>query len=278
MSQLHFWNLPQHGELEGHAKRISKLHLRSLLQDEARNENLFTEFDGLTVDATRQCIDPPALECLFALFQHTGAWNQVQQLFAGTKINSTENRAVLHPALRCAKTDSFQVDGKDMVKEVLDVQQNIAEFANAVRDGKWRGHSGKVLSDVVCVGIGGSYLGVEFVFEALRTHAKSAKAAAGRKLHFLANVDPIDSVRALDGFDLDSTLVIIISKTFTTAETMMNARLLKERILKHFNNDASCIGKPLGCFSFCILFRQALLCCLNQFASHGRVWNLSTLR
>merc|ERR1719352_37120 len=107
----------------------------------------------------------------------------------------------------------------------------MSAFAEKVRSGEWKGHTGKPLTTVLCIGIGGSYLGVEFVFEALKTDPKAAAAAKGRRLRFLANVDPIDVKRALEGLRAETTLVIIISKTFTTAETMLNARTVKKWIV-----------------------------------------------
>ena len=116
------------------------------------------------------------------------------------------------------------------VHKVID---QINEFAGRVRSGAWKGATGKALSTVVCIGIGGSFLGPEFVFEALRTDAKASKAATGHRLRFLANVDPVDVARALEGCDAESTLVVVVSKTFTTAETMLNARTCKKWLLDH---------------------------------------------
>merc|ERR1712113_882557 len=118
----------------------------------------------------------------------------------------------------------------------------MAAFSNKVRSGEWTGYTGKALTDVVCIGIGGSYLGVEFVFEALKTDPEAAVAAKGRRLRFLANVDPIDVKRALDGLVPETTLVVIISKTFTTAETMLNAKTVKDWLVKELGT-ADCVGK-----------------------------------
>lgn len=109
------------------------------------------------------------------------------------------------------------------------------DFSVKVRAGEERGFSGKLLTNTLVIGIGGSYLGPEFVFEALKTDDASSKAAEGRKLRFLANVDPIDFARAMDGFDIEETLVVINSKTFTTAETMLNARTVRNYIIDHYS-------------------------------------------
>merc|ERR550525_1481101 len=149
-------------------------------------------------------------------------------MFAGEKINGTEGRSVLHVALRAPRDKKIEVDGVDQVAEVWKVLDGIKAFTDKVRSGEWKGHTGKPLTDVVAIGIGGSYLGVEFVFEALRTDPEAAVAAKGKRLRFLANVDPIDVKRALEGLNAETTLVLVISKTFTTAETMLNAKTVKQ--------------------------------------------------
>ena len=155
-------------------------------------------------------------------------------MFSGEKINSTEGRSVQHVALRKPKGSTHVVDGTDVVKDVHEVLDRIGAFTNKVRSGEFTGYTGKKLRNVVAIGIGGSFLGPEFVFEALR-HDATCKAAAGdRQLKFLANVDPIDFFRATDGLDVEETLFVIVSKTFTTAETMLNARTCREHILKHY--------------------------------------------
>merc|ERR1719487_913360 len=163
-------------------------------------------------------------------------------MFNGDKINETEGRSVLHVALRAPRTASLVVDGKNVVAEVWSVLDAIKSFSDKVRSGEWKGHTGKPLTDVVCIGIGGSYLGVEFVFEALKTDPEAAAAASGRSLRFLANVDPIDVKRALTGLNAEETLVVIVSKTFTTAETMLNARTVKEWLIKELGTP-DCVPK-----------------------------------
>ena len=159
-------------------------------------------------------------------------------MFSGEKINVTENRAVLHVALRAAKGDKYKVDGKDVVPEVHEVLDKIKDFTDAIRSGERKGATGKRLTDVVAIGIGGSYLGPEFVYEALRMDPKAKTAAEGRRLRFLANVDPVDVARAQEGLDPETTLVVVISKTFTTAETMLNARTMREWIVKAMDEKA----------------------------------------
>merc|ERR1719424_2404650 len=165
-----------------------------------------------------------------------------KKMFAGVKINETEGRAVGHVALRAARDAVFEVDGKNVVPEVWSVLDAMFAFSDKVRSGEWKGHTGKPLKDVLCIGIGGSYLGVEFVFEALKTDDEAAKAAKGRGLKFLANVDPIDVKRALTGLIAEETLVVVVSKTFTTAETMLNARTVKEWLIKELGTP-DCVPK-----------------------------------
>jgi glucose-6-phosphate isomerase len=166
--------------------------------------------------------------------------DKIQALARGDKINNTEGRSVLHVALRKQAGETLEVDGTDVVKDVHAVNARIAEFSKSVRDGSLKGHSGKNLKNIVAIGIGGSFLGPEFVFEALRYDATCKAASKGMTLKFLANVDPIDFFRATDGLDVEETLFVIVSKTFTTAETMLNARTCRKHILDHYKaNDAN---------------------------------------
>lgn len=196
---------------------------------------MVAEHDGIFLDYSRQCATAKTMKLLMKLARSADLEMKLASMASGAKINSTEARAVLHVALRAAKSQSILVDGKDVVPEVHKVLERIASFSNTVREGKWTGASGKALTSVVAIGIGGSYLGPEFVYEALRTNERAAKCAKGRTLRFLANVDPVDVSRALHGLDPESTLVIVISKSFTTAETMLNARTLRSWLLKHYN-------------------------------------------
>eukprot|EP01056_Protomagalhaensia_sp_Gyna25_P004506 Protomagalhaensia_sp_Gyna_25__4505@NODE_413_length_3509_cov_255_403458_g319_i0_p1_GENE_NODE_413_length_3509_cov_255_403458_g319_i0NODE_413_length_3509_cov_255_403458_g319_i0_p1_ORF_typecomplete_len619_score136_79PGI/PF00342_19/7_8e118LZ3wCH/PF18517_1/0_35_NODE_413_length_3509_cov_255_403458_g319_i01472003 len=232
-----------HAELTRLAEKLQHQHLRDLLQDERRNSGLYATHDGIHLDLSRQQLDTETLAALLTLADELQIGASLERLFNGHKINATEKRAVLHPALRASSGDKFTVDDKDVVADVLEVRNRIKRFSAAVRGGEFKGHSGKSLTDLVCVGIGGSYLGVEFVLEAIKTHPPATSAAKGRRLRFLANVDPIDVTRALDGLCPETTLVVVISKTFTTAETMLNAHTLRNWILKHYNNDESAVAK-----------------------------------
>ena len=161
--------------------------------------------------------------------------NKIDDMFKGEQINPTEKRSVLHVALRMAKDQSLEVaDEGDVVKTVWEVRDRIQAFSDKMRSGDFHGYSGKKLTNVVVIGIGGSYLGPEFVYEALRYDDKCNEAGKGRTLRFLANVDPTDFKRSIEGLDLEQTLFVVNSKTFTTAETMLNARTAKRSIVKHF--------------------------------------------
>ncbi len=154
-------------------------------------------------------------------------------MFSGKLINQTEGRAVLHTALRVPKgTPPILVGDTNVVPEVHAVLDRIFDFARKIRSGESAGITGKPISNVVSIGIGGSYLGPEFVFEALKTDPAAAVEAKGRTLRFLANVDPVDVSRALNGLEPEATLVIVVSKTFTTAETMLNARTVRSWLEK----------------------------------------------
>lgn len=210
-----------------HVGEIQATHLRDLLQDSTRNASLQAEFESLLLDFSRQRVTSKTMALLLALAEQAGVKGKIAAMASGAPINSTENRAVMHMALRAAPGDEYAVDGANVVPDVHRVLAKIGEFSARVRNGEFRGCTGQALTDVVAIGIGGSYLGAEFVAEALRTDAGAQAAAAGRRVSFLANVDPVAVARALDGFRPETTLVVIISKTFTTAETMLNARTVR---------------------------------------------------
>jgi len=218
--------------MQAQAGKMKGKHLRELLADEARCKSMFVESGGLTLDYCREKVDADTMKMLFALAQKAGVEEKKKKMFAGAKINETEGRPVLHCALRAGRTEDYTEEGgSNVVPEVWKVLDGIKAFTDKVRSGEMKGSTGKPLKDVVCIGIGGSYLSVEFVFEALKTYDEAAEKAKGRGLRFLANVDPIDVKRALSGLNPEETLVVIISKTFTTAETMLNAKTVKAWIV-----------------------------------------------
>lgn len=217
-------------DLKGHVEDIKKTHLRDLMSDKARCQSMMVEFDGMLLDYSRQRANVETMDKLYKLAEAANLKKKINSMFNGEHINSTENRAVLHVALRASRDAVINSDGKNVVSDVWDVLDKIRDFSERVRSGAWVGATGKVLKDVVAVGIGGSFLGPLFVHTALQTDSEAMECAKGRQLRFLANVDPTDVVRSTAGLKPETTLVVIVSKTFTTAETMLNARTMREWI------------------------------------------------
>lgn len=217
-------------DLKSHVGEIEKTHLRDLMNDADRCKSLMLEFDGLFLDYSRQCATVDTMSKLFSLAEAAHLKEKINSMFSGEHINSTEDRSVLHVALRAAKDTTIISDGKNVVPDVWQVLDKIKEFSDKVRNGSWVGATGKALTNVIAIGIGGSFLGPLFVHTALQTDPEASKTAGGRQLRFLANVDPVDVARNISGLDPETTLVVVVSKTFTTAETMLNARTLREWI------------------------------------------------
>ncbi|KAK4390689.1 Glucose-6-phosphate isomerase, cytosolic [Sesamum angolense] len=217
-------------DLKVHVDDIKKTHLRELMSDTKRCQSMMVEFDGILLDYSRQCATLDTLNKLKNLAEAAHLKEKINRMFNGERINSTENRSVLHVALRAPRDSVINSDGKNVVPDVWQVLDKIKDFSERVRSGAWVGATGKVLKDVIAIGIGGSFLGPLFVHTALQTDTEAAEFAKGRQLRFLANVDPIDVARNITGLNPETTLVVVVSKTFTTAETMLNARTLREWI------------------------------------------------
>lgn len=220
-------NSPEWKALEQLAEQSRQWHLREQLQNKNRCNAMQVEHDDIVLDYSRQNMNPETLQALLKLADAAELGKKIEAKRTGEAINNTENRAVLHMALRANPEDEYRVDNESVTPLVIDVRHRIATIAEAVRQGKHLGVTGKPLRNVIAIGIGGSYLGAEFVFEAIRQHTSCANASADRQLRFLANVDPADFHRATEGLNPAETLVVIISKTFTTTETMLNARAAK---------------------------------------------------
>ncbi|GHP02636.1 hypothetical protein PPROV_000139200 [Pycnococcus provasolii] len=225
-------------DLEEHVNAIEETHLRDLMTDEERVMSMIKESEGIVVDYSRQRVLPETMTKLLKLAEAAKLREKIDSMFSGEHINSTEDRAVLHVALRAPTTEKIVVDGKDVVPDVHEVLEKIKVFSERVRNGEWLGATGKPLTNVVCVGIGGSFLGPLFVHTAIETNQEAMDKAQGRELRFLANVDPVDVARALSGLDPETTLVVVVSKTFTTAETMLNARTVRTWITSALGQDA----------------------------------------
>ncbi|CAN6971696.1 unnamed protein product, partial [Brassica rapa subsp. trilocularis] len=214
----------------GHVEDINKTHLRDLMSDAHRCESMMLEFEGLLLDYSRQRATVETMDKLLNLAKAAHLSEKISRMFNGEHINSTENRSVLHVALRAPKDAVIKADGKNVVPEVWNVLDKIKDFSDKIRSGSWVGATGKPLKDVIAIGIGGSFLGPLFVHTALQTDPEAAECAKGRQLRFLANIDPVDVARNINGLNPETTLVVVVSKTFTTAETMLNARTLRNWI------------------------------------------------
>jgi glucose-6-phosphate isomerase len=222
LRQLDAWQA-----LAGHADELRDLHLRELFADDRdRGERLAVEAEGVYLDYSKNRITDETLGLLLQLAEERGLPDRIEAMFAGDTINSTEDRAVLHVALRAPVGARIEVDGEDVAAEVHDVLFRMAVFAERVRAGEWKGATGKPVRNVVNIGIGGSDLGPAMAYEALRNYSRRDMT-----FRFVSNVDGTDFVEATRDLDPAETLFIVSSKTFTTLETMANARSAKEWLL-----------------------------------------------
>ncbi|AKE41860.1 glucose-6-phosphate isomerase [Corynebacterium kutscheri] len=224
---------------EQHAK-ISRTNLRELFAaDNNRAADFSFDAAGLHVDLSKNLIDKDALSALIQLAEQAQLSTHIEEMFNGVHINNTEDRAVLHTALRLPVDKDFSIDGQDVAADVHEVLGRMRDFATDLRSGKWLGYTGHTIKTVVNIGIGGSDLGPAMAVKALRTYA-----TAGIHAKFVSNVDPADMAAVLDEVDPESTLFVVASKTFTTQETLANAHAAKrwlieklgspEAVSKHF--------------------------------------------
>ncbi|WAC08919.1 MAG: glucose-6-phosphate isomerase [Thermodesulfobacteriota bacterium] len=205
--------------LLSHLEKIKTTNLRDLFtQDPARFQKFSLQFNDILVDYSKNRITEETIGLLIALAQEIDLSDAVEKMFAGDKINETENRAVLHVALRNRKNTPIYLDGKDVMLQVNEVLQKIKTFSEQIISGKWKGYTGKKISDLVNVGIGGSNLGPLMVTECLRPYAQE-----GLSVHFVSNVDGTHLAETLKKLNPETTLFMVASKTFTTQETMTNA-------------------------------------------------------
>jgi glucose-6-phosphate isomerase len=219
---------PEWKDLEAKAEQIKNgPHLREMLKDSKRSEEFIMKIDNMVIDFSRQRMSTEALAGLRKLAEKAGVKDKIKQMMTGEKINTSEKRSVLHTALRAKRSESLVVDGEDVVKQVWEVLDQIKAFSDSVRAGNHVGVTGKKIKNFIAVGIGGSYLGPAFMHEALRFERNAMESSEGFNLRFLSNVDPTDSVIATQGLDPAETMVIVVSKTFTTGETMLNARTVR---------------------------------------------------
>ncbi|MFN2321702.1 MAG: glucose-6-phosphate isomerase [Trueperaceae bacterium] len=225
---------PEWRAVRAHAERLDDAHLRDLFAaDPGRAERLRLQLGDVELDLSKHRIDDAALAALVALAEAAGVAPAIERMFAGDHLNTTEDRAVLHVALRAGPDARFEVDGVDVMPDVRAVRARLVAFAERVRSGAHVGFDGRPIRDVVHVGIGGSDLGPK-----MATQALSAYAHERLRVHFVSNVDPSDLSEALAGLDPATTLVIVASKTFTTQETMANARAAREWLVAAGGEDA----------------------------------------
>src|SRR6266704_1731934 len=234
LSERQAWNA-----LAAHHQSVRELHLRQLFADDPkRGERMTAEAVGLYLDYSKNRVTDETLKLLVRLADESGLRERIDAMFRGEKINVTENRAVLHVALRAPRGASIVVDGKNVVPEVHAVLDKMADFANRIRSGQWKGHTGKRIRNVVNIGIGGSDLGPVMAYEALKYYSDRAMT-----FRFVSNVDGTDFVEATRDLDAAETLFIISSKTFTTLETMTNAQSARDWSLRGLGGDVKAVAK-----------------------------------
>jgi len=225
--------------LATHSAEIKKLHLGKLFaQDSKRGERFTAEAAGLFLDYSKNRITDQTIALLLELAAESGLRGKIDALFSGEKINVTENRAVLHVALRAPKNATILVDGKNVVPDVHAVLDKMADFSNRVRDGEWKGFTGQRIRNIINIGIGGSDLGPVMAYEALRHYTER-----GLVFRFVSNVDGIDLAEATRDLDPAETLFIVSSKTFTTLETMTNAQSARDWLLNGLGGDVKAVAR-----------------------------------
>jgi len=226
-------------ELGSHYKKVRESHLRELFaQDPQRGGRFTAEALGLYFDYSKNRITDETLKLLVRLAEETHLRDRIEAMFRGDKINLTEKRAVLHVALRAPRGASIVVDGENVVPKVHAVLDRMADFANRLRSGEWKGHTGKRIRNVINIGIGGSDLGPVMAYEALKHYSDRAMT-----FRFVSNVDGTDFSEAVQDLDPTETLFIISSKTFTTLETMTNAHTAKAWSLAGLSGDETSVAK-----------------------------------
>ncbi|MCK7642774.1 glucose-6-phosphate isomerase [Corynebacterium antarcticum] len=230
---------PQWKALAEHYRHFAGTNLRSLFSESAdRAERYTIDAAGLRVDLSKNLVSDETVDLLVDLAEAADLKGRTEAMFTGEHINITEDRAVLHTALRMPVEDELTVDGQDVAADVHEVLSRMRDFCHALRSGEWLGHTGHTIKTVVNIGIGGSDLGPAMAVKALRSYA-----TAGIDAKFVSNVDPADMTAALDGLDPGSTLFIVASKTFTTQETLANAHAAKRWLLEAFDGDKSAVAK-----------------------------------
>src|SRR5687767_10440853 len=230
---------PEWRALQDHYLAIKERHLRDLFaEDPARGERLTAEGAGLFLDYSKNRVTDETIDLLLALAASADLSARIAAMFGGEKINVTEDRAVLHVALRAPRQEVIVVDGENVVPAVHAVLDEMSAFSDRVRSGDWKGHTGKRIRNVVNIGIGGSDLGPVMAYEALRHYSDRAMT-----FRFVSNVDGTDLAEAVRDLDPAETLFIVASKTFTTLETMTNAQSARGWLLAGMSGDEASIAR-----------------------------------
>jgi glucose-6-phosphate isomerase len=230
---------PAWKSLAAHCKKIKAVQLRQIFADDPkRGERMGIKAAGLFLDYSKNRVTEETIKLLLKLAEESGLKSRIGAMFKGDKINITENRAVLHVALRAPEGASIRVDGKNVVPEVHAVLARMAAFAKRVRGGSWKGHTGKRIRNVVNIGIGGSDLGPVMAYEALKHYSERSMS-----FRFVSNVDGIDFFEATKDLDPAETLFIVSSKTFTTLETMTNAQSARDWLLAGLGGNVKAVAK-----------------------------------
>ena len=225
--------------LKAHYETVRGFHLRDLFDEDAtRGERMTLEDAGIFLDYSKNRITDDTIKLLVQLAGESGLRQRIDAMFRGEKINVTENRAVLHVALRAPRGASIVVDGENVVPQVHAVLDRLADFSNRVRSGEWKGHSGKRIRNVINIGIGGSDLGPVMAFEALKHYSDRSIT-----FRFVSNIDATDLAEAVHDLDAAETLFIVSSKTFTTLETMTNAHSARAWLLSGLGGDEKSIAR-----------------------------------
>lgn len=225
-------------ELQLHFEKMKFAHMKQMFQeDPKRFEKFHIDFEDLLVDFSKNIITEKTLDLLFDLARQTHVHTVIKAMFSGEKINETEDRAVLHTALRNMSGEVVFEGGRDIMPDVLEVRKKMERFCEKIINGEWKGFTGKPIQYIINIGIGGSDLGPYMAAEALKPFANHLKC------YFVSNVDGTHIAETLKQIDPESSLFIIASKTFTTQETMANAHAAKNYILRYYNNDDSCVPR-----------------------------------
>jgi glucose-6-phosphate isomerase len=225
--------------LQAHAEKAGDVHLRDLFAtDPQRGERLSAQVADLYVDFSKNRVTDETLSLLGALATRVGLTDRIAAMFAGARINTSENRPVLHTALRLPRDAQLVVDGQDVVADVHGVLDRMGAFAERVRSGRWRGHTGERIVTVVNIGIGGSDLGPVMAYEALKAYRDS-----DIRCRFVSNIDPTDIYDKTHDLDPDTTLFVVVSKTFSTLETLTNATEARRWLVAGLGGDESAVAK-----------------------------------